>query len=114
MIKNGDKVVARKVRWCTTPWQRFLGQRCKKNLREGEATIFLGKKETKLNMTVDMLFVFAPLDIIWLDSKKKIVDIKKGVLPFTPWIVPKKKAKYMIELRKGKAESLKEEDTLSF
>jgi uncharacterized membrane protein (UPF0127 family) len=45
-----------------------------------------------------MLFVFYPIDILWLDENKKVVDIRFCALPFWPLIIPKRKSKYVIEL----------------
>jgi len=45
-----------------------------------------------------MLFVFHSLDIIFLDRNQNVIDIHRNVKPFTPLIVPKKKAKYIVEI----------------
>ncbi|MCK5022003.1 MAG: DUF192 domain-containing protein [Candidatus Pacebacteria bacterium] len=46
-----------------------------------------------------------PLDIIWIDENKKIVDIKKDVQPCQTekcsLITPKNKARYILELNAG-------------
>lgn len=47
-----------------------------------------------------MFFVFYPIDVIFLDSEMKIVEIKENFKPFTIY-KPKKKARYVIELPKG-------------
>jgi uncharacterized membrane protein (UPF0127 family) len=44
-----------------------------------------------------MLFVFYSINVLFLDSNKKVIDIKKRLRPFT-FYSPKKKAKYIIEL----------------
>jgi len=47
-----------------------------------------------------MLFVFFPIDVIFLDREKKVVEVK---IKFRPWhfYSPKKKAQYAIELPTG-------------
>ena len=57
--------------------------------------------ESILFSTIHTYFVFTELDIIWLDSKNEIVDIKKSVKPFSVNIKPKKPAKYIIETKPG-------------
>ena len=47
-----------------------------------------------------MLFVFFPLDLVFLDVNKKIVDVKVGK-PFDLFIKPKEKASYVIEFNMG-------------
>lgn len=50
-------------------------------------------------------FVFFPIDVLFLDSEKRIVEIKKGLRPFGFYFA-KKKAKYVVELGKLKDKPL--------
>lgn len=52
-------------------------------------------------VSVHMLFVFLPLDIFWVDSDFRIVDVRRSVKPFTPLLIPKSMAKYVVETRCG-------------
>lgn len=56
-----------------------------------------------METTIHMLFVFFPIDVVWLDKNKKVVDKRENVKPFTPWITPGKAAKYVIELPRNTA-----------
>ena len=58
-----------------------------------------------------MFFVFYPIQIIWINSKLEVVDVKK-VYPFSPLIYSKNKAKYILESRKFS--SLKKGDKIKF
>jgi len=71
------------------------------------------KEESRIGSTIHMLFVFFPLDILWLNKKKQIVYIKT-VFPFTPLAIPKKPAKYVLELPKGYKIRFKINDKLKF
>jgi len=66
------------------------------------ALVFEFPSESKLGSSLHMLFVFFPIDILFLDKNKTIVD-KVTLEPFTPNYTPKKAAKYVIELPKDKA-----------
>jgi uncharacterized protein len=46
-------------------------------------------------------FVFYPIDLVFLDKNKKVVEIKHNFKPFT-FYTSKKKAKYLLELSKSK------------
>jgi hypothetical protein len=85
-----------------------------KPLRKGRGIILEAEKEGILDTTIHMLFVFFPIDIIWLNSNKEVVDIKRSILPFIPWISPKKASKYVIELAKGASKSIRIGDILNF
>ena len=47
-----------------------------------------------------MIFVFFPIDVIYLNKNKKVIEMKSNFRPFT-FYSPKKNAKYVIELPKG-------------
>jgi len=44
-----------------------------------------------------MFFVFYPIDVLFLDDKKRVVDAKQGFRPFT-FYNSTEKSKYVIEL----------------
>ena len=47
-----------------------------------------------------MWFVFFPIDVVFMDKGKKVIEIKENFKPFT-FYNPKRKAKYILELPKG-------------
>jgi len=56
---------------------------------------------------IHMLFVFFPLDVVWLDENMRVVDVQKGN-PFDLLLIPKKKAKYVLELNAGSGIKIKD------
>jgi hypothetical protein len=70
--------------------------------RKGENALLEFRKEGKYGIW--MLFMRYPLDLIFLDKNKKVIEIIKNVPPisFNPktWktYYPKKKCKYVLEL----------------
>ena len=75
--------------------------------------VFVEKKERRIPL--HMWFVFYPIDIVYCDKDKKIVEIKEN---FCPWAFysPKNKAMYVLELRAGIIEKTKTQvnDALAF
>ena len=65
----------------------------KKNL------VFVFDKEQRIGL--HMLFVFFPIDVLFLDKDKRIVEIKKNFRPFS-FYKSREKAKYVVEIAKGK------------
>ena len=53
-----------------------------------------------------MFFVFFPIDVLFLDKQKKVVEIKESFMPFSIYI-SKNKASYVIELPKGSIKKTK-------
>lgn len=52
-----------------------------------------------------MLFVFYPIDVLFLDKEKTVVDKKENFMPFT-FYNPKKKATYVAEIPQGSIKKL--------
>lgn len=63
--------------------------------------VFEFRKEKKVPL--HMLFVFFAIDVIYLDKRNKVVELKKGLRPFS-FYTPQKKAKSVIELQQGTIE----------
>ena len=60
--------------------------------------VFVLRKEQRYPL--HMWFVFFPIDVLYLDSDKYIVEIKEYFKPFSLYF-PKQKARYVIELPEG-------------
>ena len=57
--------------------------------------MFVFDKEKRISL--HMLFVFFPIDVLFLDKNRKIIEIKKNFKPFT-FYKSKNKANYVVEL----------------
>ena len=68
------------------------------------AYIFVFGKPRIVSLT--MAFVFFPIDVLFLDDKKMIIEIKKDFMPWS-FYTPKKESSYIIELEKGLVSSTK-------
>lgn len=88
-----------------TPLQLSAGLMFHKKLSD-EGMIFFLDENKKISF--HMFFVFFPIDIIFLDGNKRIVDMKENFKPFRIYN-PKQKAKYAIELPKGTISKTKTE-----
>jgi hypothetical protein len=62
-----------------------------------------------------MWFVFFPIDVLYLDENKKIVELKSNFKPFTNYY-PKKECLFVVELPKEtvKKQKLKLKDVVNF
>ena len=69
----------------------------RKNISEAnEAYIFVLDRERKAAIT--MMFVFFSIDVVWLNSKFEVIDIKENVKSFSFYTGHNGKAKYFIEM----------------
>ena len=75
--------------------------------------LFSWKKEEIRN--IHMFFVFFPIDVVWLDKKKRVIYSKRKLLPFSLTNIDKS-SKYIIEVPYGiiKKTRTKNGDLISF
>jgi uncharacterized membrane protein (UPF0127 family) len=76
---------------CKSNWQKARGLMFSKR----KNLIFIFSKEKRISL--HMFFVFFPIDVLFLDKNKRIIEIKKKFRPFT-FYTSKNKAKYVVEL----------------
>ena len=103
-IKNTTKktLLAKDAKVCKSIFSRTMGLMFSKP----RPLIFIFEKEKIIPL--HMLFVFYPIDALFLDKNKIVVEIKEKFMPFTLYN-PKKKSKYILELPKNTIEETKTE-----
>lgn len=87
-LKERQKIKIDKT--CTTLWSQMRGLMFSKK----KTLLFAFKKEKRI--AIHNWFVFFPINLIFLDKTRKIIEIKSNVRPFT-FYTSKTKAVYLIE-----------------
>ncbi len=100
VLKYDGKEIAKSVEFAKTRLQQTLGLMFRKGIPPDYSMIFILKKPSSIN--IHMLFVLFPIDVIFLDEKKKI----SGLANLAPWIGFKamKNIKYVLEMKAGTIE----------
>ncbi|MBI2541554.1 DUF192 domain-containing protein [Candidatus Woesearchaeota archaeon] len=98
MIKNSTKnmIIMGKLRLADGILSKSIGLMFSK--RHDYALIFRFGREKFVPL--HMLFVFRPIDVLFLGKNRRVVDKKENFRPFA-FYNPKKKAMYVIEIPKG-------------
>lgn len=96
-IKNTTRkeIIAKNAKLCGNIFSKSLGLMLS---IKPKPLIFIFKKEKIIPL--HMLFVFYPIDVMFLDKNKIVVETKENFRPFT-FYTPKNKAQYIIELPQG-------------
>jgi len=113
MLKTNGKQLMKKVKIANTSWERMRGLMFEEEKRFDYALVLEMPKEARLESSIHMMFVFFPIDVLFLNKKRKVV-VKVTVQPFIPNYTPKKAAKYVIELPAGRAKSVRIGSTLDW
>jgi uncharacterized membrane protein (UPF0127 family) len=77
---------------------RFRGLMLKKSLKKG-MVLKIPKGRGKMGSAIHMFFMRIPLDVIFLNNEKTVLD----QVTLKPWqtYTPKKAARYVVELKQG-------------
>lgn len=94
--KTKNRVIARDCKICRSAWSKAKGLMFtrERSVRRNALVFKFGRPMTQ---SLHMFFVFYPIDVIFLDDKKKVVEIKQDFRPFTIY-TSKRNAMYVIEL----------------
>ena len=106
LIKNitKNKIIESNSKLCNDILSKFVGLMFSK--KRNKALIF--KFSEKKLIALHMLFVFYPIDVLFLDKNKIVVDKKESFKSFT-FYKSKKEAMYAIELPDGTIKKTKTE-----
>ena len=112
-LVHKKKVLAGNVVLYKNIFSRGWGLRFSMPIKD-KALVFVSPDESIFNSSIDMFFVFFPIDVLWLDSKCEVVDVKQNVRPFSLPIKPKSPAKFVVELPAGSVKEVKIGDKVIF
>ena len=105
-VKNTAKkrILAVNPKFCGDIFSKFIGLMFSAD--KNKSMIFKFDKEQIISL--HMFFVFYPIDVLFLDKKKIVVDKKENFMPFT-FYNSKKKAMFAVELPNGTIKKTKTE-----
>lgn len=98
-LRIGDAVIVLEIADSQT--ERVQGLSGRETLDPSTGLLFVFEKPEKIGIWMkDMLF---PIDIIWINEQKKIIDIKTNVTPdsYPQAFFPKEKSLYVLEVNAG-------------
>lgn len=116
--KTQKTVICERTELAKSYWQKTKGLMFRKSLPRNKGLLMVFGNERRTGIW--MFGMRFPIDIVFIDSRKRVVDVKKGIKPFSvnpkTWRVfyPSKSAKYILELNKGESQGLRNGDLLSF
>jgi uncharacterized membrane protein (UPF0127 family) len=98
-IKNKVKsnLIIEKTKLADTFFKRATGLMFYPKKKFNFALIFDLERTTLVGASIHMFFVFFPINLIFLDENKKILEIKKNLKPFQLYN-PKLASRFIIEL----------------
>src|SRR5688572_15517634 len=85
------------IKFCNTLLCQLRGLTCRSRLAREEGLLLVGKRDSRLDSSIHMLFVLFDLSIIWINSNMQVVD-KVLAKSWRPAYFSKQPAKYALEV----------------
>ena len=92
---RGERLLKR-VRRCAGFLSRLRGLTFRRYLDDDEGLLLVGRRESRTDVAIHMLFVFFPIAAVWLDGSGRVVDARLA-RPFRPLYVPRASARDVLE-----------------
>lgn len=108
------KKIIETVKLADSLLKKFKGLMFEREKNFNYALVFDLGKNCKRRASIHMCFVFFPIDVLFLNEERKVVDIVLGLKPWTLNYTPKKNSRYIIELPKGRGSGIEERDKISW
>jgi uncharacterized membrane protein (UPF0127 family) len=85
------------IKYCDTFLTQLRGFTLRARLSLNEGLLLVGKKDSRLDSSIHMLFVSFDLTVVWINSDMQVVD-KVLAKSWRPAYVSKQPARYVLEI----------------
>ena len=85
------------IQYCDTFFTQLRGLTFRARLPQDEGLLLVGKRDSRLDSSIHMLFVSFDLSVIWINSAMQVVD-KVLAKSWRPAYFPKQPARYVLEI----------------
>ena len=85
------------IQYCDTFFTQLRGLTFRARLLQDEGLLLVGKRDSRLDSSIHMLFVSFDLSVIWINSEMQVVD-KVLAKSWRPAYFPKQPARYVLEI----------------
>lgn len=102
-----------RVLYCDTFLSQLRGLTFRPRLPRDEGLILVGKRDSRLDSSIHMLFVRFDLAVFWIDSNMKVVD-KILAKSWRPAYFSAKPAKFVLEIHPDRLHDFNTDETVEF
>lgn len=86
-----------RARYCDSFLCRLRGLTFKRHLAAGTGLLLVQPKESRLDASIHMFFMWIDLAVVWINSALQVVDVKTA-RRWKPVYLPQQPARYVLEL----------------
>lgn len=85
------------ARYCDSFLCRLRGLMFRRDLSDESGILLVGPKESRMDSSIHMLFMWMDLKVIWFDSDRRVVDVQFAQRWRLAYF-PRKPARYVLEI----------------
>ena len=114
-VQNRNKKITEplQVKYCDTFVTQLRGFTFRSRLGREEGLVLVGKRDSRVDSSIHMLFVSFDLSVIWINSAMQVVD-KVLAKPWRPAYFSKQPARFVLELHPERWGDFEIGDTVEF
>jgi uncharacterized membrane protein (UPF0127 family) len=99
--------------YCASFLCQLRGLMFRRSLPAGEGLLLVQSKDSRLDSSIHMLFMWMDLAIVWVNSANQVVDVRLA-RRWRPAYVSQRPAKYVLELNVARLPDFKTGDQIQF
>jgi uncharacterized membrane protein (UPF0127 family) len=114
-VQNKSRTITEplQVRYCDTFFTQLRGFTFRSHLAPDEGLVLVGKRDSRLDSSIHMLFVSFDLSVIWINSAMQVVD-KVLAKSWRPAYFSRQPARYVLEIHPERWEDFEIGDGVEF
>jgi len=108
LIYNLDRPQVSPVaaRYCDSFTCQLRGLTFRRNLPSGEGLMLVQGRDSRLDASIHMLFVWINLAVVWINQANEVVDVKLA-RRWYPAYFPRRPARYVLEISEERLDDFK-------
>jgi uncharacterized membrane protein (UPF0127 family) len=101
------------AKWCESFLSKLRGYTFRHSLNQDEGLLLVERRDSRVDTSIHMMFVWTDLAVIWINSRNEVVDtiLAKSWRPFYASAKP---ARYILEIHPGRFGEFKPGDIVDF
>lgn len=111
--RSNPAITPIQAKYCDDFFSRLCGFTFRWEIKIDEGLVLVERRESRVETSIHMLFVWTDLAVLWLDSSFCIVD-KVLARSWRPYYAPGTSSRYVVELNPSRLDEYNIGDTLEF
>ncbi len=111
--KSNPAIKPIKVQWCESFLSKLRGYTFRHSLSWDEGLLLVERRDSRVNTSIHMMFVWTDLTVVWIDSYNLVVDTVLAK-SWRSFYAPAQPARYILEIHPGRFGEFKAGDIVDF